>query len=231
MQRKMEKDKIISGDCWVVCFDILGFSKKVKDIENYPDIFVDNFYRKILETSIQICNSNNKVLSQVHFLWFSDTFVFVTEDDSFGSYVAVNLLSREFFDTQIKRYHPLQGAISVGKIYYSKDENIIIGMPLIDAYKWASGQNWIGFILTPSADEKLKELNHHPDRTKFVRYNVPFKDNSERLFAYNMDIQSNRENLVVRAIRDMQKRAKNTNYKVKYDNTIKFVETLDSKKR
>ncbi len=226
----MESNGVINCNRWVVYFDILGFSKKVEDMENYPDIFVDNFYRKILETSIQECNSNNKLLSQVHFLWFSDTFVFVTENDGFDSYVAVNWLSREFFDTQIKKDHPLQGAISVGKIYYSKDENIIIGMPLIDAYRYASGQNWIGFILTPSADEKLKELNHHPDRTKFVQYNVPFEDRTESLFAYNMDVQSNRENLVVRAIRDMQKRAENTNYKVKYDNTIKFIETLNSKK-
>jgi hypothetical protein len=229
----MDENGIVNGNCWVSCFDILGFGERVNELKEHPDVFVEVYYRNILRKSISLCNSNNEVLSKVHFLWFSDTFIFVTEDDSFGSYVSVNQLSRRFFDTQIISGLPLQGALSVGQIYYSKNENIIVGTSLIDAYIYASGQNWIGFILTPSTDEKLKELNNHPDRGKFVRYDVPFENRKpEKLFAYNMSRHSNRENILLRAIKDMHKQAEtqNSSYKIKYDNTLRFIDEINSKK-
>jgi len=132
---------------------------------------------------------------------------------------------------------PLRGAIGFGQLYADKSNNIFLGSGLIDAYQYAEKQNWIGVIVTPKADSKLRdihvELKGWP--VMFKEYDVPVKrekikngicttvEETECLFAMRIHKLSN----VRRYVEQMQRKAMDdkdyeVKHKAKYENTLKF---------
>lgn len=227
----MENDKVINNSCWVAYFDILGFSKRVDELKEHLDVFVNVYYEDILaEIKGRSIRISQALESEIRYAWFSDTFIFFSKDADPQSYMSIELLSREFLNSQIYARHPLRGALSVGEFYSEKGKNIFVGPALIDAYKYAERQNWIGFVLTPKA---RGNLNQHgiQDRVNYIEYDVPFKaGKSKRVLAYKLKIVVSGENILSGYIHQMQQEAKNkypdeyeARYKTIYENTLKFI--------
>jgi hypothetical protein len=175
----MENNKIINGNCWLAYFDILGFSNMV---ENFPVEFVKESYKKALKKGEQF-NSRCK------FKWFSDSFIFYIENDSLDSYRCIRTASILFFRDMFLKEIPMRGCLNVGQLYADEENGIFFGPALIDAHDFAENQEWIGFILSKEAREKIKDYELAGFKTDndywFQEYNVPYKD-KEKSKRYNL---------------------------------------------
>jgi len=232
----------INGNCWVVYFDILGFKNKIFDFEkgNGPchlDVFVKNFYEKLKnEQKIQSSYHPGKIF----ITWFSDSFIFFTSNDSADSFGCVAGAIKGFCRALIKKSWTFTAAIGFGQLYAHKGQNVLLGSGLIDAYQYAEKQNWIGIVVTPKANKKLRQmgvaLQSWP--VLFKEYDVPvvqkqrvrngvptFVKSTERLFAVRIQKLPN----VIRNIKRMSENSEHKDqkgykkrYGVKYENTLKF---------
>ena len=76
----------------------------------------------------------------------------------------------------LKQRIPLRGAISYGQ--YMRKDNIMLGYAVDEAASWHESTNWIGVILTPSADIRIK----NNELKAITEYNqIPFKNSVKHL--------------------------------------------------
>ena len=179
------EEKIINGNCWIACFDILGFKEEILGFEKAYGVghlasFADVIYREALE---ELNNGTEDFQDYIYTCWASDTFVFYTPDDSKQSFNVISLLAINFFRRRIWRSpsHMMRGALGTGQFYADKQNNIFLGSALIDAYTYAEKQNWIGLVVTPSTEKKIDDIESKlniPSHTllyQFIQYDVPVK--------------------------------------------------------
>ena len=187
-----QDNKIINGNCWVACFDLLGFKKAILGFEKLHGVGkLDRFAEVIYEGEIlkelqrHVKNWNGIVCT----CWASDTFVFYTPDDSGQSFKAISKVAILFCCGMVR--HPpnpfrgaLSGALGTGQFYADKQNNVFLGSAFIDAYEYAKKQNWIGFVVTPSAEKKIGDiesmLNIHTLLYQYKQYDVPVKKKVSR---------------------------------------------------
>jgi hypothetical protein len=234
----MEYNQTINGNCWLVCFDILGFKERILGFEKTYGVgrlnrFADVIYKEILDT---LQRAEKEFQGRVYPCWASDTFVFYTPDDSRTSFTLISAAAIHFLCRMIRHspsYMP-RGALGSGQFYADRQDNVFLGSALIDAYEYAEKQNWIGFVVTPSAERKIVDSYPQPRDLlyKYVQDNVPVKkkelkdgikcivEDTEMLYAAK--IQS------YPAIKDFfQPRRNGTPQKEwvqKYENTLRFFE-------
>jgi len=242
----MKETKIINGNCWVACFDLLGFENRVNDFveqngEGHLDVFVKVYYKDVLEEAKRRVKQHKKLLAEINYVWFSDTFLFYIPIDKKGyAAIAIDSLARIFFVGCIWQRFVLRGALSAGEFYSEPEENIYVGPALIDAYRYMEKQEWIGLVISPKARFELAKINLcPPDRGKYIEYDVPVKTKekninsevelkleTEKLFSFKMQIYQQ----VEERIREMQRETKTKlskmeydKVKAKYENSLKFI--------
>lgn len=235
---KMEEDKIIDGNCWVAYCDILGFRNEIKKFERagvgYLHIYFENFYKKIQD---ELQRQSAYFPKDVFPAWFSDTFILFTKDDSKNSFGCLHCAFDIFCWMVISGGWPLRAAIGFGQLYADVSKNLFLGSGIINAHDYAEKQNWIGSIVTPEAKNRLNELKvdlslSRRGQLTFTKYSVPFHQQEKggqifesELFVSNIHRYGPE---VKEAIEIMQKESMNdkdyeTKYKVKYENTLKFI--------
>ena len=224
----MENNEPINKNCWVACFDILGFKKRIKEYEDqsgvgFLDVFVKHFFNKIIST---LEKQGQYDRDKVFITWFSDTFMFFTRDDSVDS-ISFDISCREI----ISKMWPLRGAIGFGQLYADISKNLFLGSGIVNAYEYAEKQNWIGYIVTPEANNRINELGVDLSRWKiaFVKYPVPFHQKEGRYDTLELFVSKIHHNQpkIIRAVELMQQEAmKDKDYqekhRMKYENTFQF---------
>lgn len=65
----------------------------------------------------------------------------------------VDLIQSFFLDFMEKHKVYFRGALSFGQFLFSQSERIVLGQALIEAYELYESTDWIGVILTPSAEK------------------------------------------------------------------------------
>ena len=103
----------------------------------------------------------------------SDTIVFLTK---IGNKDAIRLhaqLCSWILETALSEGFPLRGAISYGE--FTESENIMLGPAIDEAAAWHESTDWIGVILTPSAqmyirNEKIKYIIDNYNKIPFKKY-------------------------------------------------------------
>lgn len=157
-------------DRWVSYFDLLGFSDLVR---TEGELHVFNTITTVIEESKRKLNSGGHIIERV---WFSDSFIFYSPGDSNYDFSKFQQLSLYFFFALIRKEIPVRGALAYGKVYADKDNNIIFGEGLIEAYRYAENQDWIGLILTPTAVQRMEEIGLPAKKTAILCFLVyPFK--------------------------------------------------------
>ena len=230
----MKDSKIIDGNCWVACCDLLGFKKRIYKFEEsgvgYLRAFINDIFKTVTD-AFQMQGKYN--LDYVFSTWFSDTFLFFANGDSESDFKWVNSSFRIFCREIISKEWPLRGAIGFGQLYADKSRNLFLGSGIINAYEYAEKQNWIGYIITPEANNRLNELGVDLSHwmVAFSRYPVPFHQNDGREDTRELFLSKIHCNYpeVIRAVKVMQQEAmKDKNYqekhRPKYENTLKFFE-------
>lgn len=236
----MEEEKIINGNCWIACFDILGFKEEILGFEQCQgvgrlDRFAEVIYIGEILDALQ--HSSKDLQGSLYACWGSDTFILYTPDDSDTSFKVINSRANLFFRERIRRSptYTMRGALGTGQFYADKQNNIFLGSALIDAYKYAEKQNWIGFVVTPSAEKKIESMLNaqlHTLLYQYIQYDVPVKkkesrneikcivEGTETLFAAK--IQSDLE--IKRLFLSRRKGTPPKEWEKKYENTRRFFE-------
>jgi hypothetical protein len=213
---KMEDKKMINGNRWVVHFDILGFRSMVK---NFPVWYVRDECKKAIEKGK---TSNIKC----RFKFFSDSFIFYTDDDLIESFYCIEGTSALFFRAMFLGRIPMRGCLNVGQFYADEENGIFFGPAHINAHDLAESQQWIGYIFSEEAREKLAGFEvlgvKAGYKKRYVEYEVPFKGYRKCMLVYNLVLSSNNsgtqnelytafENMKITAVEVILNEGKNRN--------------------
>jgi len=118
--------------------------------------------------------------STIYPIWFSDTFVFYSLDDTGNSFAWVDQVARWFTYFLICSDIPVRGALSCDDFYADRNNNLYYGPALVEAYEYAEAQDWIGFLLSPSSVLQLDNLGYPAsERLDYAYCHVPFKKGRE----------------------------------------------------
>ena len=97
----------------------------------------------------------------------------------------------------------------------------------LESHVYGEDQNWLGSILTPSATEELKKNNLEPSHHGFINRDIPMRKYSEfdeRVYAYYFGNGStNFQSPLLSPLKEMMHHSPEP-VKIKYENTIKFIE-------
>jgi hypothetical protein len=209
-------------NCFVAYIDLLGFTELVMT-RNWIEVFV--VYEQCLEQLHQ-----HNFTDRTQCAWFSDTFILYTNDDSVESFSSIELKTRFFVDNLISEGIMLRGALSVGEFYADSENQVFFGKVLIDAYRYAENQKWIGYIFCPSTLVKMDEFGLEKEgRLNYVYTDIPFKEKfqiADKLLALRIgeNIKINGRNRCLDKLREVRARIVDENICIKYDLTIDFIE-------
>lgn len=212
---------------WLGYFDLLGTRELIKT-ENYIGVFCS--YAQAVERVMR----RTKERSEIRYTWFSDTFLIYTENDSPADFVAMDSFSRWFVYFLVMNQIPVRGAIACGDFYADREHNLYFGKALVEAYEYGEAQDWIGYLLCPSAVRRLNAVGLPADeRLNYAFSKVPFKAEKKPQDATTHFpccilgewVKINGKNQCLDRLREMMGRVTDEKIKQKYKNTIDFVES------
>jgi hypothetical protein len=233
-----------NGNRWVSFFDILGF-KRMCQTRDPRDIFAD--IAGCLEALKERHKKQWADWSKFEFVHFSDSFIIFSPpmdppESNTTTFTGIEQVSRLFAEILIQKQIPVRGAMSCDEFYTDEIENIFFGKALGEAYEVAESCNWLGFVLCPSATRRMEvELGpedgkvcpiekskrfaglykHYPiPKRKARKCDAGVEHGTACLFAA-------REKLLP-SLRKMEEMAEKPEQKMKYKNTIKFLQNPTS---
>lgn len=208
-------------DRWFCYLDLLGFtalvgSQHIEDVMlGYGDALTD------------LRQSKSPIhAKKILYSWFSDTFIIYSTGDTPAHFAAVEQVSRLFFQKLVLRGVPVRGALTHGPLYSQARRNIFVGPALIEAYRHAENQNWLGFVLTPSAIAKMAAINLPASERPFYRTVPPDHMHTPCAesvlgFAFNNGLVQGK-NPFRQALNAMRDRSQ-PEFRGKYDRTLDFI--------
>lgn len=101
--------------------------------------------------------------ARVRILSISDTIVLLTEGDVAGVVSIHGLICKTLLLESVRSGIPLRGATSHGQ-FFASEGTILVGPAVDEAASWHEALDWIGVVLTPSA-----EYRHSPV-TPWIKY-------------------------------------------------------------
>jgi hypothetical protein len=224
----VEYDPANKATRWVAYFDFLGTSVRIKTGGLSP---VFSAYKKAVD-KLKAWQEPHPTVTSV---WFSDTFLLYTNDESVQSFKAIEMLAHWFAFWLIYNRISVRGSLAHGEFYADARERVYLGGALLDAHDWGENQDWLGFVLAPSAVERLSALDLSVEKMRDYRYyEVPLKlrtCGTPRLQAAcilgNWFRSEGRTNRLLLKLRTMK--AKQTNPKIqrKYERTIEFLQQYE----
>lgn len=165
----MDNHRIGYKSYWLAYFDLLGFENRV---EVMPAVY------PILEEYQTALTEIRKNPQEMHCKWFSDTFLFYTPDTSVESFAGIEAACEFFFLRMTMSRIPVRGCLTIGDFYEDPSNDILVGPVLIEAYKLAEHQDWLGFILSDGA---VRRRDHYGLRRDYYRaYDVPFNNSKPK---------------------------------------------------
>jgi hypothetical protein len=207
---------------WFAYLDLLGFTDLVntKSIEEVIPVYSEALLR--MRSAL---GPKTKKQGLIH-SWFSDTFIIYTGSDSLEDFARLESAARIFFQLLITKGIPVRGCISHGKLYSQSKKNIFIGPALIDAHTYGEALDWIGFCLSPSVEQKLKNdlpLEQRSFYRKVSDRKVLRKAKADYLYAYAFNNGSiNGKNHFHKILTKMKEQAPEAVH-LKYDHTLDFI--------
>ena len=198
---------------YVLMLDILGFREAVSKRSYYDD--EDNFFNiwksineSITQTKDKLLNDTSEIFD-IDFLCFSDTIIIcislasdliTTYEDKYLIAYLAEIINSFFQFQMIENKIFFRGAISYGEYSFSAEQNIVMGDAIDEASEWYDKVDWIGIILTPSAEYAV-EMYLNIDY-KYIRYK-----------GIKKEIQEEIEEEIEEGIKNEQKTIKNSFHK------------------
>ena len=221
----LDNDIWIISDCWLACFDILGYRNLISiDKDDYKADRVRLLYEETLQYLVESCNGYD--LGCISYCWFSDTFLMFTHDDSPNSYAVIESATKYFIEECIYSRIPMRGAIAVGPFMRTKDNRTFIGKAFLEAFEYAEDQDWIGLLMTPNAITKAESFELYPTCHDFVKSDkIPMRNYSNKeIMAYRFKNGSANFSSPLLPMLGEMKLLCDEKYRYKYERTEKFIE-------
>lgn len=223
MRRHIDVDPACHAVRWVSYLDLLGFTELVgrKDW-----IYVFSHYTQAVEHFVE----ERGFEPTIEKTWFSDTFLLYSPDNTASSFASIEETTRWFIYFLICAGIPVRGAMACGDLYADKDNNVFFGKALIDAYQFGENQDWIGFVLAPSATNQMAAVGIPADeRLDYAYWNIPYKKADDSLprslpaYIIGGSVQINGRNPCLDKLVEMKGKLVDDRIIRKYDNTISFI--------
>jgi hypothetical protein len=224
--REIALNDSIRIDRWVACLDLLGIKNLIKT----------EYWLQVFDVYAEAIKHFKEDTFNGHFIrriTFSDSFFLYTTDGSALSYSALDSFVRYFIVSLIRHKIPVRGAMTFGKLYADETIDLYFGEALVEAYQISESQDWIGFILSQTAIERLQVLKLPAnERLNYSYYQVPQKVCTEEKGAYielpafiigGRDSSSDLHIACIRALMIMEKKQSDPKIKIKYLNTLEFL--------
>jgi hypothetical protein len=156
---------------YIALLDVLGFSALVAKDNTGEKI------RRYLD-----CLSRAAEQSDIDYVVFSDSIVLTAKGDAPESLAAIAGASSRLLAGLLNDGIALRGAIAFGSFFRShlRESVFVAGRAVIDAYQFETAQDWVGIMVTPSALERVPDLNARCDLTGVVSAEA-FRDLLPRL--------------------------------------------------
>lgn len=158
----MDNRRIGYNSYWVAYFDFLGFEDRVKN---------ERVVWPIIEDYQMALNEIRANSVGIHCKWFSDTFLFYTPDESIKAFNGIEYACQSFFCHMIKSLIPVRGCLTVSDFWEDATDGVLVGPALIEAYRLAECQDWLGFVLSPKATRRREQ--YAPRGDYYFQYDVP----------------------------------------------------------
>ncbi len=222
MNTGLEYNPACSRSRWVGYFDLLGTRELIRSGDHFQ-VF------SVYESAVREVIRWNSRLPEVQHAWFSDTFLIYSESDAASDFAAMDMISRWFMHFLILAEIPVRGAVACGDFYADADNQVYFGQALVEAYEFGEAQDWIGFLLCPSAVTRLDQVGLPAgERLNYSYAEIPFKKAmpDQRLPACVLGewVKLNGENQVVLALSQMKTRQLEASIVRKYENAITFID-------
>jgi len=220
----MSEPKWHKASCWVASFDILGFTNLIDiDGDTIEAEFVQDDYEETLNHLEKHCEVY--AAGCLDYLWFSDTFVMFTPDDTAKSYAVIQQAAKHFIESCLYSSIPIRGAISVGPFIRGHDNRSLIGRAFVDAHLFGEDQDWLGLVLTPTAIQKARSYGLEPKHHDFIfSAAIPMRTySSTEVLAYRFQNgTANFSSPLLPHLESMRQKAGASHFG-KYDRTIEFI--------
>jgi hypothetical protein len=222
MSKELQYNPACSRSRWLGYFDLLGTRQLIRSGDPSRVFWV-------YERAVREVTDWNSRLPQIQHAWFSDTFLIYSESDAASDFVQMDMISRWFVFFLILAEIPVRGAIACGGFYADTSNQVYLGQALVEAYEFGEAQDWIGFLLCPSAVVRLDEVGLPAGKLLNYAYSeIPSKKemSPKRLPACILGSwnTTNGENQLVRSLSDMKAKQLESSIARKYENTITFIE-------
>lgn len=148
------------GERYVGFFDIIGFKSWVaidgsKSVFEYIKGYLDMMIKQSLPGAI--VNSDLSVeyeVKYVDYVFFSDSIVFYSKDNSYESLHSLITACNSFMNVFISGVSYLtRGGIAYGEFYSDMETNSYVGQALIDAYILEENIDWLGVCFDKSIEQ------------------------------------------------------------------------------
>ena len=175
-------------------FDIMGFKdmvlrnshadvlKKINEIREAIGV-IESYGRELLtskEDTHRVGKPHSYAEAIVLPVFFSDSIVLVSEDDSKACARKIVMLAAWLMYKSLTNGLPIKGALAYGEQTADFEESLHVGRPLIDAYMLQEELHMYGAVLHHSMEGYLKENNmvsYINENKRFLcRGQVPLKD-------------------------------------------------------
>jgi hypothetical protein len=150
MRERIEYRPSCRRSRWLGHFDLLGARRLLRSGDHFE---VFSVYAKAVEEATRGATRRGIF----HQAWFSDTFLIYSDGDSWACFVALEAVVRWFAFFLIMAKIPNRGAMACGDFYADEMEDMYSGEALVESYNYAETQDWIGFVLAPTAVARLDE--------------------------------------------------------------------------
>ncbi len=228
-------------DGYVLMLDMLGFKERTADIKSD---FIDCW--RALKKDIQRTAREMKYGYDIHIntLFLSDTIIicFSLKKNDHCDLNTLLLSIPELIQSFFLKYMEksgifFRGALSFGKFIFLSKENIVMGPALNEAAEWYESTDWIGIILTPSAECKLRLIKTELYESiamydDFVEYKIPLKPGFPNISRFSImwigrhEYRSGDNDVLGRVLRTFASISHSPKYSSKYINTIRYIEDI-----
>lgn len=170
---------------FIAYFDILGYGARIENKSIEEELGIQ---RRFLEDISKLI-SNTKEVIKCNTISFSDTHILYSDDLS--RVIRGALLFMLMAVCRKRPYFPMRGAITYGDFLFDKEEMIVIGSALREAYILSEQQEWMGCCLSESCCMAVTPtvFNYYTKKGVLVKYNAPIK-NKKPIERYVINMES-----------------------------------------
>jgi hypothetical protein len=139
---------------FILLVDIMGFSAFV---QRTP---YDEARRRLeaFRESLDLRITNLQFGDYLHFAFFSDSVVVITEGDTDADLNRISKAGVVLMQESFKNGFAIKGGLAFGEFYYDPEKNIFFGLPLVEAYQLGDQElKYYGIIVHHTAEVKIRE--------------------------------------------------------------------------